>query len=85
MRCMRTTVTLDPDVAEIVRRSMSERGISFKTAVNDAIRRSVPGPRARFTTPTVAMGAPRVDLDRALDVAGTLEDGHLVRKLQRGA
>ena len=35
---MRTTVTLDPDTDALVRRLMRERSISFKEAVNAAIR-----------------------------------------------
>jgi hypothetical protein len=35
---MRTTVTLDPDVEELVRRRMRERGVSFTKAINDLVR-----------------------------------------------
>jgi len=35
---VRTTVTLDPDTRLLVERSMRERGLSFKQAVNEAIR-----------------------------------------------
>lgn len=38
---MRTTVTLDPDTEALVRRRMTERGATFKQAVNDAIRGAV--------------------------------------------
>ena len=34
---MRTTLTLDADTEQLVRRRMRERGISFKQAVNDAL------------------------------------------------
>ncbi len=33
---MRTTITLDPDVAALVQRAMAERGLGFKEAVNEA-------------------------------------------------
>ena len=33
---MRTTITLDPDTDEAVRRLMRDRGLSFKQAVNEA-------------------------------------------------
>ena len=36
---MRTTVTLDPDVERLVRDVMRERGLSFKQALNEALRR----------------------------------------------
>ena len=35
---MRTTVTLDPDVERVLQTAMRERGISFKQALNDAVR-----------------------------------------------
>ena len=38
MHSVRTTITLDPDTELLVKRAMRERGISFKEAVNDAIR-----------------------------------------------
>lgn len=81
---MRTTVTLDDDTEALVRERMRTRGVSFKQALNDAIRggeqRAVP-----FQTPTYAMGVPLVDLAKALRLAGELEDEDLVHGLRRGA
>jgi len=84
---MRTTVTLDPDVEQIVRARMREQGLSFKEAVNDAIRRSAAGTgrTAAFATAPAAMGRSRVNLDRALQLAGTLEDDDLLRRMRAGA
>ncbi len=84
---MRTTVTLDPDTEQIIRRRMAERGLSFKEALNDAIRSGVRSadPRAPFHTETAAMGESRVNLDRALQIAGDLEDDELVRKMRTGS
>jgi len=80
---MRTTVTLEPDVDAIVRRLMRERGLSFKQALNAAIRAGLTPPRQRrrFTTPAFDMGAPTVPLDRALQLAAELENEDLRRKL----
>jgi hypothetical protein len=80
---MRTTVTLDPDAEQIVRRRMRERGMTFKEAINDAIRggASTVAAREPFTTETAAMGESRVNLDRALQLAGDLEDDELIRKM----
>jgi hypothetical protein len=36
---MRTTLTLDDDVAAMLRRLQKEQGTSFKALVNDALRR----------------------------------------------
>ncbi len=80
---MRTTVTLEPDVEALVKALMRERQISFKEAVNQAIRAGLrtPGPTP-VRTPTFAMGfEPAVRWDKALQLAGELEDDELVRRL----
>ena len=38
---MRTTVTIDPDTEELLRREMARARVSFKRALNDAIRRGL--------------------------------------------
>jgi hypothetical protein len=84
---MRTTVTLDPDVAAHVHRLMRERGITFKEALNDAVRqglRRAPSEVA-VATPTFSMGEPSVPVDGALRLAADLEDEELVRRSARGS
>jgi hypothetical protein len=84
MSQMRTTVTLDPDTEALVKRLMTERGISFKQAVNRAIRSGLaPGsdPPA-FSTPSYPMGAhPQVDLGKVLRLAGDLENEEIAHRL----
>ncbi len=86
---MRTTVTLDPDTEALVRRRMAERNVSFKQALNDAIREGARAPararRDRASTRVVAMGRPRINLDRALQIAAELEDDELIDKMRRGS
>ncbi len=82
---MRTTVTLDADTEQLIRRAMRERGVSFKEALNDAIRAGVAAPAPVFETKTASLGVSTVDLDRALRLASDLEDEALVAKVQRGA
>jgi hypothetical protein len=79
---MRTTVTLDPDVEQIVRRRMRERSVSFKEALNDLFRTGAraPGAHKPFRTATASLGVSQVNLDRALQVVADLEDDELVRK-----
>jgi len=82
---VRTTVTLDADTEQVVRRRMVEQGVSFKRALNDSIRdgaarRPAPAP---FRTTVVSMGRPTARLDRALTLAGELEDEELVQRLGR--
>lgn len=85
---VRTTVTLDPDTEALVRRRMRERKVSFKQALNDAIRegavRSTRRPGKAFRTATADLGLATVNLDRALQLAGELEDEELVRKMRSG-
>lgn len=83
---MRTTVTLDPDVEALVRRRMVERGLSFKRALNEAIRDGAApvSSRSRFRTATADLGLPSVNLDRALRLAADLEDEEIVRKARTG-
>lgn len=81
---MRTTVTLDADTEALLRRRMRERGISFKQALNDAVRTALsdPGDSESFRTEVHSMGRPRADLDKALTLAGELEDEEILRKLR---
>ena len=83
---MRTTVTLESDVESLLNAAMRERGISFKEAINDAIRAGlrVAPPRRRIRTPTFELGRPTVDVTKALALAAALEDDELVRKLAVG-
>lgn len=78
---MRTTVTLDPDAEAVVKRLMRDRGLSFKEAVNSAILAGAGGPAEPFRTKTFDMGAPLVDLTKAHQLAGEMEDAEIVRRL----
>lgn len=85
---MRTTVTLDPDVEAKLKATMRERGISFKVALNDAVRAGLKResrPSRPFEVVSSPLGVrPGVDLDKALRLAGELEDREIVRKLELG-
>lgn len=80
---MRTTITLEADVEALVKRLMRERGLSFKEAVNHAIRAGLVEPTEEAArTPTYRMGAEAaIPLDKALGLAGELEDEDLARRL----
>jgi hypothetical protein len=83
---VRTTLTLEPDVAALIKSLMRDRGLTFKDAVNSAIRvglrPATPSDGAR--TPTFNLGTPAVALTKALQIAAELEDDELVRKLNVG-
>ncbi|MEO9079191.1 MAG: hypothetical protein ABI268_07740 [Rhodanobacter sp.] len=76
---MRTTVTLDPDVDVLLKQAMRERGLPFKQALNEALRAGLvrtDNTAAPFGQRTFQLGRPRVDLTKALALAGELEDQH---------
>ena len=81
-------MTLDPDVAAKLKSVARERGISFKQALNQAVRdglaeRAARGRSRRFRQFTQPMGLrPGVSLDKALQLAAALEDDEIIRKLQ---
>ena len=61
---MRTTLTLDPDVARSLERIRKQRGVSLKQAVNETLRKGLeagkraPARRKRFVTRVVDHGRP---------------------------
>jgi hypothetical protein len=82
---MRTTVTLDPDAQALIRAVMKERGISFKEALNSAVRlglaRGKAG-RTKFVQKSYPLGGEQnFRWDKALEVAAAIEDEELGRKL----
>jgi hypothetical protein len=82
---MRTTVTLDPDVAAKLKKESRVRGISFKQALNSSVRRGLEssdrkGEQYRLQ-PRWLGARPGIDLDKALSLAGRLEDDEILRKL----
>ncbi len=82
---MRTTVTLDHDVENLLRVAMKERGLSFKEALNSAIRAGLTNakPRKRsFVQKTFPLGPEQnFRWDKALAAAEAIEDEELGRKL----
>lgn len=83
---MRTTVTLDPDVEAMVKKLMADRGLTFKEAVNSALRLALlsPSDRVEFSFQTFDLGEPIVPLEHALRVASGIEDEEIIRKLSVG-
>lgn len=79
-------MTLDPDVAVRLRATARERRISFKEALNQAVRAGLGAGRRQarpFRQRTQPMGLrPGVGLDKALQLAAALEDEEIVRELE---
>jgi len=80
---MRTTITLDSDVEALLNKLMTERGLTFKEAVNGLLRAALTPQTERvdFSFPTHDMGEPAVSLEHALRVASDLEDEEIIGKL----
>jgi hypothetical protein len=82
---MRTTIDLDPHLLKRLREEAHRQGIPFKQLLTTVLRRGLDAaaPRSRYHLPTYAMGTPaRLDLDKALAIAGALEDEETARKIR---
>lgn len=86
MRTMRTTVTLDDDLAAALRERAHRSGASFKAVINEAIRNGIEQSRkpVPYRVEARKMGAPRVDLTKATELAGRLDDDELADRMRRG-
>jgi hypothetical protein len=78
---MRTTLTIDDDVATELERLRRERDASLKEVVNEALRRGLremgaqAKPRGPFWTRSVDLGAPRTaSIDNIAEVLAFSED-----------
>ncbi len=86
---MRTTLTLDRDVADRLRSEIRRTGKSLKAAVNEALRLGLglagkPPRAARFQVQPHSFGfKPGVDLDRINQLVDELEAEESARKLRR--
>jgi hypothetical protein len=82
---MRTTITLDDDVADALRRLARERRASFKQVLNESVRRGLAAAEnvRPYRVPSQPMGLrPGIDIDKALALAAADEDAETVRKLE---
>ena len=86
---MRTTLTLDDDLAEELRALAHRTRRSFKDVVNEAIRtglarRRLARPR-RYRLEPVSLGGvrPGINLDKALQLSDALEEEAIARKLEQ--
>ena len=82
---MRTTITLEPDVQALLQTAMKERGVSFKEALNSAVRAGLVQAKQRrryFVQESFSLGGEQnFRWDKALQAAAAIEDEEFVRKL----
>ncbi|MGH6634835.1 MAG: type II toxin-antitoxin system antitoxin VapB33 [bacterium] len=85
---MRTTLTLEPDVAKLLETEMRRSGKTLKATVNEALRlglglRGKPAKASRFEVRPHAFGfKPGIDLDRMNQLVDELEAEDMARKLR---
>jgi len=85
---VRTTLTLDDDVAAARKEKAFRAGRPFRAVVNEALRAglreagSAPPRRYRLKPASLGGVLPGIDLDRALALADSLEDVEVARKLE---
>ena len=74
---MRTTLTLDDDVSVMLKTLQDEQGISFKEAVNQALRRGLydlkPDEREVFRQRSYDLGEQYLDLDNIGELLAVTE------------
>ena len=85
---MRTTLTIDQDLAEALRKKASRARKPFKQVVNEALRAGLAAqeapPRRRYRLKPVPLGGvvPGIDADRILRLADALESDAIARKIE---
>ena len=87
---MRTTLTIDDDLAQKLKQRAQESDRPFKVVVNEVLRAGLEETTAKpsrrpYRNRTVSMGPARagIDLDKALALSSALEDEELARKIEQ--
>ena len=82
---MRTTITLDAEADALVQKAMRERQLSFKRGRQ---RSHHSGPCSSASSGSIyqaiATGPALMNLDKASQIAGELEDEEIMRKMSQG-
>ncbi len=86
---MRTTLTLDDQLAKELKEVAHRAGKPFKQVVNETLRNGLCPKHARmvakpYRLATISLGGVRagVNLDKALSLADAIEDEEIARKLE---
>ena len=86
---MRTTVTLDPDVAQELKALQKARGLQPKTAINEALRRGLremhkeePKPEP-FVLKTANMGQFLFDTNNLREIMAQMDEEEYLEKERR--
>jgi hypothetical protein len=85
---MRTTITIDDSLMVKLKEEAFKSGLPLKRVINQRLElglRAENGstPKRRVVIKTYAMGNPSsLNLDKALEIAATLEDDEILRKME---
>ncbi len=76
---MRTTVSIDEDILSSLKQEAARQNLTLTKVVNRVLRRGLDEntsskPRTRYREKVYGLGKPRVNLDKALTLAATMED-----------
>ena len=84
---MRTTIRIEDELLERLKEQALRENVSLTKLVNRTLRTGMQRSRAsarhrsQYREKTYSMGAPRLDLGKALALASDLEDEEVVRKM----
>lgn len=87
---MRTTLTIEDQVLDELKKEAHRLRKPLKTVVNEALRQGLkhlrkPPSTKRYRSPIFSLGhPPNINLDKALTVASALEDEEIIRKMTDG-
>jgi hypothetical protein len=90
---MRTTLTIEPAIAERIRKHMAEKDLSLKRVINDALREGLRAleaesdkKRPRFKVEPFSLKLrPGIDPNRLGQYADEIEDEEFIRKMNRSS
>ena len=80
---MRTTLTLDPDVAAMLEEHRKRHGLGLKAAVNDVLRRGLEANLRPYSAPPTSFATKQADHGRAL-IPGVDDIGDVLETLDHG-
>ena len=87
MSAMRTTVRVDDELLERLKARAQKENVSLTRLFNRVLKAGLQAGVAHrqkqpvYREPPRSLGTPRVSLDKALALAGSLEDEEIMRKL----
>jgi len=86
---MRTTLTIDDPIARDLKEIAHRSGKPFKQVVNETLRAGLDArksarrpPRYRMESASLGKPLPGIDLDKALQLADSLEDLEIAKELE---